>query len=91
MQEPINNTRPNQSVELIQSLEVIHHFLSFFPPATVEKEGWELIHYAFSSDDAGGWSSRERSDRLFFYRQLTMLAPALAIIDERLWPLFVRE
>jgi hypothetical protein len=91
MQEPINHTRSHHSIELVKSLEVIHHFLSFFPPAVVEKEGWELVHYAFSSDDAGGWSSRERSDRLFFYRQLTELAPALAVIDKRLWPLFVHE
>ncbi len=90
MQEPVNTTS-NHSLELIRSLEIIHFFLSYFPPEVVEKDGWELTLYAFSSDDAGGWTSRERSDRLFFYRQLTALAPDLAVVDKKLRPLFVSE
>lgn len=91
MQEPNNNAALNISLELVQSLEVIHYFLSYFPPKTLEKESWELIHYAFSSDEAGDWTSQQRSDHLFFYRKLTELAPALAVVDEKLRPLFLTD
>lgn len=87
MQEPNNNAALNISLELVQSLEVIHYFL----PKNLEKESWELIHYAISSDEACDWTSQQRSDRLFFYRKLTELAPALAVVDEKLRPLFLTD
>jgi hypothetical protein len=81
----------NPSLELVESLETIHYFLDYFGSKGIETESWELIQIAFGSKSADGWSSMERSNRLFFHRQLAELAPALAVVDKELRPLFVVE
>lgn len=86
-----NSGSVTSSEKLIESFETIHHFLDFFTPEDIESASWELIRIAFGSIDADGWSYLERSNRLFFHRQLVELAPALKVVDRMLRPLFVME
>ena len=57
-------------------LQRIEDFFSWFTPGSVKKELLDLLFVALSSEDADSWDGRDRSDRIFLYRQLVSLVEA---------------
>ncbi|MBK7884431.1 MAG: hypothetical protein IPJ81_12065 [Chitinophagaceae bacterium] len=66
------------------SLQIINRFLDNFPPEEVKRISWDLLVYAFGSEDANGLSNIARSDMLFFYEQVNKVCEALVVIDRGL-------
>lgn len=77
------------SPTVAESLRTIHGFLDSFDEQDLNARCWELILYAFGSEDADGWSHLERSNMLYLYERLTAVFKALTVIDKDLRPLFV--
>lgn len=86
--EQVENAFPTS---VAQSLQIINRFLNNFPPEEIKRCTWDLIVYAFGSEDANGLTHLERSNLLFFYEQLNKVCDALMVVDERLMPLFAEE
>ena len=85
------NENTTASLEVAKNLHIVNRFLSNFPPKEVKYISWNLLIYAFGSEDANGLSHLERSNMLFFYEQLNKLCEALRVIDEQLGPLFANR
>lgn len=80
-----------KSNAVAESLQTIHLFLDSFSEEDFRQRCWELILYAFGSEDANGWSKHERSNMLFMYEQLIHVSKALVVIDREVTPLFITE
>lgn len=69
-----NSSLPTTAAEAVAT---IHHFITFFPPAEVRENLWQLLAGSMSGPHADGWTALERSNLLLFYRLTGELADAV--------------